>query len=330
VTLAEIDNTAGEALALNDTELRNNPAFVYLMSKAPGSRRTLIGALGTMAAILTGTEAKGKDAQLAAAIKYPWHELRHQDTEALRAILVERYSFRTVNKMLSALRSVLKAAWRLELISDEDRARASDLERATGERLLTGRALSSGEIDALMRACAEDTGAAGIRDGAMLALMYSCGLRRAEVAGLDLADYDTETGDLVIRGKRNKERLGHVVNGAADAVADWITARSTEPGPLFCPINKGGALDIGEGITAQAVYYILSKRATEAGIEDISPHDFRRTFIGDLLDAGADIATVQKMAGHSNVTTTAGYDRRPEAIRRKAAELLYVPYRRRS
>jgi len=77
------------------------------------------------------------------------------------------------------------------------------------------------------------------------------------------------------------------------------------------------------------VYAILAKRATAAGVGDLSPHDLRRTYVGDLLDRGADIATVQKLAGHADVSTTARYDRRAAPPRRAAADLLHVPYARR-
>jgi site-specific recombinase XerD len=97
---------------------------------------------------------------------------------------------------------------------------------------------------------------------------------------------------------------------------------------LFCNINKSGRITIHR-LTDQAVLHVLKKRAVQAGVASFSPHDLRRSFISDLLDAGADISTAQQLAGHSNVQTTARYDRRGEATKRKAAELLHVPYLRR-
>lgn len=67
-----------------------------------------------------------------------------------------------------------------------------------------------------------------------------------------------------------------------------------------------------------------------AGVKPFTPHDLRRTFVSRLLDSGVDIAIVAKMAGHSNIQTTARYDRRPEEAKQRAANLLQIPYPRRA
>jgi integrase len=144
---------------------------------------------------------------------------------------------------------------------------------------------------------------------------------------LDLSDFDVSTGALQVRsGKGNKPRITYAARASTQALGQWIGARGTTEGPLFCPVNKGGKIAVRR-MSDQAVRKIMRKRAMEAGVSEFSPHDLRRTMIGDLLDAGADISTVQRLAGHANVTTTARYDRRGEATKRKAADLLNIPYR---
>ncbi len=300
--------------------LDQHPATVYLAGLAPGSRRTMRAALNEIADLLI------PDAD---ALSIEWSALRFQHTAAIRSKVVERHSPATARKLLSALRGILKAAWRLGQMTAEDYRRAVDLERIEGSTLPAGRALTPGEIAALLDACADDPTPAGVRDGTIIALLRAGGLRRAEVCALTLADYNAEAGILKVKGKRNKERELPITNGAADALADWLAVRGNEPGPIFTPISKGGTIIIRR-MFPEAVFNMLVKRAEQAGISGLSPHDFRRTFASDLLDAGADLVTVQKLLGHASPTTTARYDRRGEAAKRKAVELLHVPYRKRA
>ena len=310
------------ALIVRQQPTDQNPARVYLSQlNTDSGRRTMLQALETIARLVSGGRAT--------VDSLDWGGLRFQHTAAIRAALAREYKPATANKMLSALRGALKAAWLLGQMTAENYQRAADVRGVRGETLPSGRAATRGELGAIMDACANDATPGGARDGALLAVLYGSGARRAEAVALDLADYDASTGRLLLRGKGGKERAVFATNGAKDALADWLAVRGLEAGPLFLPVNKGGRIMHGRRMTSQAVYNALAKRCQQAGVNELSPHDLRRTFVGDLLDAGADIATVQRLAGHANVQTTARYDRRPEAARRKAAELLHVPYRRR-
>lgn len=326
LTNANTPPTRGGALVLIEAmPLDQNAAAVYLAKLAPGSRSAMQGALNTLARLLGAPRVCNDNGKEITCLSINWAALRFQHTNALRARLAETYKARTANKILSALRGTLKAAWRLEQMDAETFRRAVDLERIGGETLPRGRALSAGEIAALLTACANDPTPAGERDAAILALLRVGGLRRAEVCALTLADYDAGSGALVIHGKRNKERTAYIENGAAETLRDWLAIRGNEPGAMFCPIAKGGRVVIRK-MYAEAVYSVLKKRAAEAGVKNLSPHDFRRTFAGDLLDLGIDLATVAKMGGWANVQTAARYDRRGEETKRKAAALLHVPY----
>ena len=128
-----------------------------------------------------------------------------------------------------------------------------------------------------------------------------------------------------MNGKGNKQRVVCVTNGARNAFDAWLIHRGADPGPLFLPVSKGGNF-IVRRMTDQSVLDLVRRLARRAGIPGFSPHDLRRTFIGDMLDLGVDISTVQQLAGHAQVTTTARYDRRGEHVRRRAAEMLHVPF----
>ena len=279
-------------------------------------------ALDVIAGILT--------AQACDLRSLPWGALRFQHTQAVRAALLEKYSAATANKMLSALRQTLRTAWSLGYMNAEEYQRAIDLKPVVGEgpEAAAGRALSYGEWMGLLSVCVSDRTSAGARDAALIALLKVTGLRRAEIAGLELASYDAITQTLTVHGKRNKVRTIPLEDrGALDALADWLYFRGIEPGPLFLRIRKGGHI-LPTGLTDQGIYHILRKRGEEAGAAAFTPHDLRRTFAGDLLDAGADLSTVQKLMGHAQANTTARYDRRGERAKRSAVQKLHVPYKR--
>lgn len=292
-----------------------HPVAVYLASLASGSRRAMRQALRVIVSVV---------APDATVEGFPWASLAFQHVSAIRARLAESYSPTSANKILAALRGVLRACFNLGQMEAGTFTRAVAVKSIRGVRVVRGRAVSQDELRAMFLVCGTST-PSGARDAALLAVTYGAGLRRDEVVQLDVANFDRRTGTLIVTGKGNKERTAYVTNGSRSALESWLTYRGETEGPLFVPVNKANRVDVRR-MTDQAVYMILKRLASKANVERFSPHDLRRTFIGDLLDAGADLATVQALAAHASVTTTARYDRRPERTRRRAAELLHVPF----
>lgn len=311
---------------------QENPVLSYLGRLSEGSRRTMRGSLEEIARVSSGGNV--------GALAFPWWQLTGTHTAVIRGFLAERYAPSTANKMLSALKGVLKACFRLGLMTADERDRASDVAPVRGTRLPPGRSIPRGELSALFEVCAKEADdskmrARGVRDAAMLALLYVGGLRRAELASLKLSDYEPETGTLRVRGKGNKERAVYAEGGADVLLEGWLEIRGDgEPGdPLFLPVSKDGQVRHEDAhgekkvsLSDQAVYKMVKRRQREANVKEISPHDFRKTFVGDLLDAVGDLSVAQKLAGHADPATTARYDRRGERAMRRAASHLHVPH----
>lgn len=300
--------------------LTQHPAAVYLSALAPKSRRTMRQSLNAIASLLTSGQCD--------ALTLDWSKLRYQHTAALLAVFKHKYAPATANRMLSALRRVLKEARRLKLMDADDYDSAVDFKGIKSTQLLRGRALSEAEISALLSACMDDPTPKGARDAAMISILMA-GLRRSEVVNLDETDFDPKTGGLTIRrGKGMKDRITYLPTGAAAAVEDWLAIRGDEPGPLLYPVDKAGQI-APRRLTDQAVMFVLQKRAAESSVAAFSPHDFRRTFITQLLETGADVITVSRLAGHADPATTAKYDMRGEEVKRLAVARLKVTIRKR-
>ena len=163
------------------------------------------------------------------------------------------------------------------------------------------------EVHALLIAIPMDT-PSGLRDRAMIEMLYSSGLRVSELVGLDLSRIYTDEKFLRIKGKGNKERLVPVGDPALNILMDYLKLVRLEiaiqPGhedAVFLNMR-------GSRISRVSVFKAVKAYAFEAGInKSISPHTFRHSFATHLLEGGADLRAVQEMLGHESITTTEIY-----------------------
>ena len=288
------------------------PVDVYLGTLRGGpSRRSQESALRQLAG--------GGDPRL-----FPWARLRYEHTSGARETVAHTYAPATANRLLCALRGVLRACWRLELIPGDAYLRAIDVAGVSHHTLPAGRVLEEGEVSDLFAACSRLHGAARARDAALLVCLAGCGLRRAEASGLNTGHVSDDGRFLTVRGKGDRERRVPVPGGGKGRLLALTFAQPDGSLPLFPHVGQDGTAN-GARLGPTGVWRAMQRLRILGGVKPFTPHDLRRTVATRLLDAGVDVLLVQQWLGHANPKTTKRYDRRGEAALTEAARSIILP-----
>lgn len=228
------------------------------------------------------------------------------DPLVIRAYMAELFKERektTIARKLSALRSFFSFLERLRVVEGNPAAEVSTprLKKYIPAHLT---------VDQTFRLLGipKKNSVQGMRDAAILEVLYSCGLRVSELSNLDVEDVDFDNRIIRVMGKGNKERLVPIGKQAIGVLKDYLEASSnlrkkgkSKGAPLFLNY-RGGRL------TARSIARIIKKYALECGLSsDISPHAMRHTFATHMLDGGADLRAVQELLGHESLSTTQKY-----------------------
>ncbi len=264
----------------------------YLIVERSAPENTLAAYENDLKAFFTWLEEQGKDIR----------ELESGDlTEFSSACRGRKLKSTSISRRLSAIRQFYRFLLEEGGIGKDP---TRDMVAPKRGRYLP-EVLSIDEVDRLLAAPDVST-SLGIRDKAMIELLYATGLRVSELVGLKIHMVNLYVGYLICRGKGSKERLVPIGESALNRVKEYIvTIRPALAGPssdvLFFS-NRGAAM------TRQNFWYMIQRYAAQAGImKHISPHVLRHSFATHLLTGGADLRSVQMMLGHADISTTQIY-----------------------
>ncbi len=241
---------------------------------------------------------------LAARNVVTWRQVRKEHIQGYIRDLREReYAPATAARKVTAVRSFFRFLTAVEGLLDTDPTAA--VEPPVTNRHLP-HPLSVEEMERLLTAVNTDT-PQGLRDRALLELLYATGMRAGEVIGLTLDDVDLEAGTVRCQGKGRKERILPLYERAAETLRAYLrTGR-----PQLLRQRTSAALFVtrlGRPLTRQWVWRVVRRHARAAGIErSVTPHTIRHSFATHLLDGGADLRTVQELLGHADIANTQIY-----------------------
>lgn len=208
----------------------------------------------------------------------------------------------TQNYHLIALRSFLKYLARRDI----NTLAPEKIELANSKRPQVS-FLTAEEVVALFSA-ADTSTQAGLRDRAILELLFSTGLRVSELVNLNRDSINLDKGEFSVRGKGQKDRPVYMSDSAKAAVLAYLKSRKDESDPLFVQTSKSKNPDELNRLTPRTIQRIVETYRVKAGItKHVTPHTLRHSFATDLLGNGADLRSVQTMLGHANISTTQIY-----------------------
>ena len=209
---------------------------------------------------------------------------------------------RSLARQLSALKRYYRWRLRQGLRSDDPTV---SIEAPRLPRPLP-KSLTEADVEALL-AAPDVSQALGLRDRAMLELLYACGLRVSELIGLPLSALGLREGVVRVMGKGAKERLVPM----GEVALDWLERYLADARPALLAARPGDALFVtarGQAMTRQGFWHIIKRYAGLVGIASaISPHTLRHAFATHLLNHGADLRVVQMLLGHADISTTQIY-----------------------
>ena len=308
ISKEEID--ADFALSADLARVKTNPAVMYVASLGSKvSQLTVAGILNRVARMSGYNDIY--DAE--------WPKLDRGTVFALLEILIKKgLGANTRNLYLSCIKGVAREAYIARQIGSDAYERIKLIKSSKSYVLPKGRALGIDEIKTLMQVCTCGNTKIGIRDAAILAVLFGCGPRKAELVSIEVKDIDLVGANIKIVGKGNKERFLEMPSRTAELVAEWLNIRGHGDGKLFVKISRWGTLG-DAGLTRIAINQIVEKRITQSGLASATPHDFRRSFITYLLDVDEGIDRISDMVGHSSINTTMRYVRGRAGRNKKAA-----------
>ena len=312
------------------TDRQDNVVVNFLATfDNPATQRKYLGAMRQVIAVASDVPTAEVDNET--VYSFPWHEIDPNQLKKLRARLLERFESPSV--CFVVVKGLLGTAFDMELIDSDRWMRIGRIKGISAQgKQKVGRRLTDGEIRALAEVCGNDTGPAGARDDAILGIGITQGPRVSEFANFQLEDYDPATGDLEIKkSKGKKSRTIRASNSTKESLDEWIALRGDDPGSLFLPIRKSGAIqykqtktttklrsdgnevkereEVPASMSTVGFSKMIEKRALQAGVKPFAMHDLRRTFITNGWAIGISGVELQTIAGHSSLETTASYDR---------------------
>lgn len=253
----------------------------------------------------------------------PWHVVTSDMVTTLTDMWSEKdLSKKTTSLRLYVLKGISRACFMRRLVGAHQYMMIKEIKAAgTINEIGRGREIRNELRDALLKNCMEDERIQGLRDAAIIALLFGSGIRRAEATSVQAETVDLENAEFKIKGKGGKLSQAFMSPLAIKHVAAWLEVRNKlvgPRGPLFSRILKGGKV-LKTGIKPDSLYRLMMERSLKADLPYlVRPHDARRTMATRIIKEEGELAA-QAALRHKNLSTTQIYDMRK---REKVKEIL--------